>query len=174
MIYTYKDKQPHIDAQAWVAESAEVIGQVILEKDASVFFQCVIRGDKDCIHIKQGANIQDHCTLHTDPAHQLIIEQHVSVGHGCILHGCHIEEESLIGMGAIILNGAHIGKHCIIGAGALVGEHMIIPDNSVAVGVPARVIKTITQKQLQSIQENALHYIALSKEYQAMKQTEKS
>lgn len=165
MLYHWKNKNVQLHPSAWVAKSAEVIGDVRIDKDASVFFQAVIRGDMDSIHIGEGSNIQDHCTLHTDPLHKMEIGKYVSVGHGCTLHGCTIGDSCLIGMGAIILNGASIGSHCIIGAGALVSEHMQIPKGSVVVGVPARIIKDCSAIQIQHIQENALHYIEVSKEY---------
>ena len=165
MIMKYKMHMPQVDESCFVAEQALVIGDVTLERDVSVWFHTVIRGDKDHIHIEEGSNIQDNCTLHTDPSHRLQIGHHVTIGHNAMIHGAQIEEECLIGMGAIVLNGAHIGKHSIIGAGALVMENQVIPENSVAVGCPAKVIKTTTAKQIKDIQENAEHYLALGKEY---------
>lgn len=117
MIQTYRNHTPRIDATCFVADNATIIGDVTMKADASVWFGSVIRGDKDHIEIGEGSNIQDNCTLHTDPQHVLTIGKHVTVGHNAILHGCHIEDEVLIGMGAIILNGAHIGSHSIIVAG---------------------------------------------------------
>lgn len=168
MIQTYRNHTPRIDATCFVADNATIIGDVTMKADASVWFGSVIRGDKDHIEIGEGSNIQDNCTLHTDPQHVLTIGKHVTVGHDAILHGCHIEDEVLIGMGAIILNGAHIGSHSIIGAGALVTEHMQIPKNSIVVGCPAKVIKTISAQQIQEIQDNAMHYAQLGKEYKEM------
>lgn len=165
MLYPWKKHHVQLHPSAWVAKSAEVIGNVSIEKDASVFFQAVIRGDKDAILIKEGSNIQDRCVLHTDPMHSLEIGKRVSVGHGCILHGCRIGDDCLIGMGAIILNGASIESHCIIGAGALVSEGMHIPKGSVVVGIPARIIKQCSDEQIRQIEENAKQYMKLSKEY---------
>lgn len=165
MIMKYKQKIPQIHESCYVSETAVVIGDVTLQRDVSVWFNTVIRADKDHIDIGEGSNIQDNCTLHTDPSHQLRIGKHVTVGHNVVLHGVTIEDECLIGMGAILLNGAKVGKHCIIGAGALVVENQKIPDNSVAIGCPAKVIKNIQASQIQEILENAQHYIALGKEY---------
>lgn len=166
MKYSWKQYEVSVHSSAWIAQSAEVIGNVVIEKDASVFFQSVIRGDKDQIIIGEGSNIQDHCTLHTDPAHILQIGKRVTVGHGCILHGCTIKDECLIGMGAIVLNGAIIESHCIIGAGAVITEGMQIPSGSVVIGVPAKIIKRSSAAQIQEIQKNAQQYVELSHEYQ--------
>lgn len=166
MMKSYQGKWPDIASSAWVAQSSEVIGKVQIEADASVWFHTVIRGDSETIAIGKKSNIQDGCILHTDLHHQLIIKDFVTVGHGCILHGCTIESECLIGMGAILLNGVRIGKHSIIGAGAVVMEHSVIPERSLVVGCPAKIIKQVSDSQIQEIIENAEHYVALSKEYQ--------
>lgn len=168
MIKAYRSTVPQIAPDVFVAENATVIGDVILEAHSSVWFGTVIRGDKDRIVIKEGSNIQDNCTLHTDPHHTLTIGHHVTIGHRAIVHGATIEDEVLIGMGAIILNGAHIGKHSIIGAGALVKEHQVIPEGSLVVGCPGKVVKQISEEQMKEIKENAMHYQALAKEYKEM------
>lgn len=165
MIMKYRNISPSIDENCFVAENATIIGDVTLERDVSVWFHTVIRGDKDHIYIGKGSNIQDNCTLHTDPDHVLQVGKRVTVGHNAILHGCKIEDECLVGMGAIILNGAVIGRHSLIGAGALVRENQVIPDNSIAVGSPARVIKQINEEQICEILKNAQHYIELGQEY---------
>ncbi len=166
MRYAFQGHHPQIDEQAWIADDADVIGQVRIGKDSSVFFHSVIRGDSDAIVIGEQTNIQDGCILHTDPEHQLILEDYISVGHGAILHGCHIQSHCLIGMGAVILNGAVIEPYCIIAAGAVITEGMHIPSGSLVVGCPGRIIKTISDEQKASIDENALHYRNLSKIYQ--------
>ena len=130
-----------------------MIGDVTLEKGSSVWFHSVVRGDKDHIHIGEDSNIQDNCTLHTDPKHLLQIGKRVTVGHNAVLHGC------------IVLNGAHIGRHSIIGAGALVKEGQQIPENSLAVGSPARIIRKCSEEQVKEILENAAHYAQLGSEY---------
>lgn len=166
MIKTFQGNTPQVEHGGWIAENAMVIGNVTLEQDVSIWFHAVLRGDCDEIRIKAGSNIQDGCILHTDPKHQLIVEERVSVGHGCILHGCHIESECLIGMGAVILNGARIGKHSIVGAGAVVIENMVVPQGSLVVGCPAKIIKQTSVQQIQEILHNAKHYIELSQMYQ--------
>lgn len=165
MILPYRDKQPLIEKSAYVSSNATVIGDVTLEKGSSIWFHSVVRGDKDHIHIGEDSNIQDNCTLHTDPKHLLQIGKRVTVGHNAVLHGCMIEDEVLIGMGAIVLNGAHIGRHSIIGAGALVKEGQQIPENSLAVGSPARIIRKCSEEQVKEILENAAHYAQLGSEY---------
>lgn len=167
MIRKFQTHEPRI--RGWVADSADVIGNVEIQKDASVFFQAVLRGDNHGILIKEGSNIQDGCILHTDAEHKLEIGRYVSVGHGCILHGCCIEDNVLIGMGAIIMNGAHIGENTIIGAGSLVSEHKTIPPNSVVYGSPVSTIRQISEEQKQMIRKNAQHYIALARVYQEEK-----
>lgn len=168
MIKAYGKKQPRIGEDVFVAENATIIGDVILEPKTSVWFGTVIRGDKDTIHVMEGSNLQDNCTLHTDPAHTLTIGKRVTVGHNVVLHGAQIEDEVLIGMGAIILNGAHIGKHSIIGAGALIKEYQVIPENSLVVGCPGRIIKAVSEEQIKDILENAQHYQQLAQEYREM------
>lgn len=165
MIIAYKNKRPSIDKEAYVSSNATVIGDVALEKGSSVWFHTVVRGDKDHIHIGEDSNVQDNCTLHTDPQHVLTIGKRVTIGHNAVLHGCHIADEVLVGMGAIILNGACIGSHSIIAAGALVKEGQMIPENSLAVGSPARVIRNVRKEQIDEILENAEHYAALAQEY---------
>lgn len=169
MIKNYRHHTPQIDESVYLSKDTVIIGDVTLEKNASVWFHSVIRGDKDHIHIGEGSNIQDNCTLHTDPDHVLTIGRNVTVGHNAVLHGCTIEDEVLIGMGAIILNGATIGRHSIIGAGALIKEQQVIPERSLVVGCPGKVIKNVSEEQIQDIMDNAQHYQALAKEYKEMK-----
>ena len=168
MIIAYRDKKPVIAEDSYVSKNATIIGDVTLEKGSSVFFHTVVRGDKDAICIGENSNIQDNCTLHTDPGHELKLGKRVTVGHNAILHGCVIEDEVLIGMGAIILNEAVVGKHSIIGAGAVVTQGQIIPENSLVVGCPAKIIKQVNAAQVEEIKENALHYAELGREYKEM------
>ena len=168
MIKTYGSKVPQIDDSVYLAEHTAIIGDVVLKPNVSIWFGTVIRGDKDTITIQEGTNIQDNCTLHTDPNHLLTIGKHVTVGHNVVLHGATIQDEVLIGMGAIILNGAIIGKHSIIGAGTLIKEHQVIPENSLVVGCPGKIIKTVSEEQIKEIKENAIHYQELAKEYKEM------
>lgn len=168
MIKDYKDKHPQIHESCFVASDAVVIGEVSLAKDSSVWFGSVIRGDMDEILIGEGTNIQDNCTLHTDPNHRMHIGKRVTIGHNAIVHGACIEDDVLIGMGATILNGARIGKGSIIGAGALIVEHQVVPAGSVVVGCPGKVIKQISEQQYADNLDNASHYIELAKEYKAL------
>ena len=124
----------------WIAPSANVIGEVILAKDASVWFNAVLRADNEPIYVGQGSNIQDGAIIHTDPGFSCVIGEKVTVGHMAMLHGCHIGDGSLIGIGSVILNGAKIGKNCIIGSKALVTEGMEIPDGSMVLGIPGNCL----------------------------------
>ena len=143
----------------WVAGNATVLGRVILRENASIWFNCVLRGDNDPIEIGENTNIQDGCVLHTDQGVPLTIGKDVTVGHMVMLHGCTIADETLIGIGSTILNRAKIGKNCIIGAHALIPEGKEIPDNSLVMGAPGRVVKEITPEQVQVIKGSAQVYV---------------
>ena len=158
MLYDLKDKKPKNFGENWIAPNAVVIGNVTLEKNTSVWFNATIRSDIENIHIGEGSNIQDGSVLHTDPGYPLKIGKNVTVGHLVMLHGCTIEDNSLIGIGAIILNNANIGKNCIIGAKTLITENKDIPDNSLVVGVPGKVIRKVTEEEVKSVLENAIRY----------------
>jgi carbonic anhydrase/acetyltransferase-like protein (isoleucine patch superfamily) len=164
-IFELDGNAPQLDEGAWIAESAEVIGKVKLHKDANVWPQVVIRGDNDLIQIGEGSNVQDASVLHTDPGYELIIGKNVTVGHKVMLHGCHIGDGSLIGIGAVILNGAKIGKSCLVGAGALVTEGKEFPDGSMIIGSPAKAVKTLTPEQITGIEEIAQRYIKNAQRY---------
>lgn len=142
---------PTLAPTAWVAPGAQVIGQVSLGDEASVWFNAVIRGDNDPIVIGNGVNIQDGCVLHSDPGFPLHIADGASAGHMALLHGCTIGEGSLVGMGAVILNGAVIGKNCLIGANALITEGKQIPDNSLVMGQPGKVVRTLDDDAAQRV-----------------------
>ena len=158
-IFELDGNAPHLAEGAWVADSAEVIGKVELHQDASIWPKVVIRGDNDLIQIGEGSNVQDASVLHTDPGYPLIIGKHVTVGHQVMLHGCHIGDGSLIGIGAVILNGAKIGKNCLVGAGALVTEGKKFPDGSMILGTPAKVVKELTPEQIAGIHDIAVRYV---------------
>ena len=145
------------------ASNATILGNVSIGEGSSVWYNAVIRSEEETIEIGQESNIQDQCVLHTDRGYPLKIGDRVTMGHGAIVHGCTIEDEVLIGMGAIVLNGACIGSHSIIGAGCVVPENMVIPQRSVVVGVPAKIIKKTSESQVSDILSNADHYIKLSK-----------
>jgi carbonic anhydrase/acetyltransferase-like protein (isoleucine patch superfamily) len=144
----------------WIAPNATVLGRVRLLKNASVWFGAVLRGDTEWIEIGENANIQDNSVLHTDPGCPLTIGNDVTVGHSVTLHGCTIGDGSLIGMGAVILNRTRIGKNCLIGAKALIGEGKDIPDNSMVIGAPGKVIRTLDQDGAALLKLSADHYVA--------------
>lgn len=148
-----------IGSEHFVAENATVIGNVELHDKSSIWFNVVIRGDNDPIIIGEGSNIQDGAVLHTDPGFTLSLGANVTVGHMAMLHGCEVGDGSLIGIGAVVLNGAKIGKGCLIGANALVPEGMEIPDNSLVVGSPAKIKRTLSEKQVAGLLQNAEHYV---------------
>ena len=158
MFYDLKDKKPKNSGENWVAPNATIIGDVTLEKNSSIWFNAVLRGDIENIYIGEGSNVQDGSVLHTDPGCPLKVGKDVTVGHLVMLHGCTIGNNSLIGIGAVILNGAKIGKNCIIGANALVTENKEIEDNSLVVGSPGKIIRKITSEEVKLITENAIHY----------------
>ena len=155
----------NIDTSCFIAPNATLIGDNEIGEESSVWFGCVLRADRDAIRIGKGTNIQDLSIIHVDPGCPVKIGNEVIVGHRCIIHGCTIADNTLVGMGAIIMNGATIGCFCIIGAGALVTERMQIPDNSVVMGTPAKIVKQVTPAQVEKIIQNAQSYIALSKRY---------
>ena len=158
MFYDLEDKKPKNSGENWVAPNATIIGDVTLEKNSSVWFNAVIRGDNENIHVGEGSNVQDGSVLHTDPGCPLRIGKDVTIGHIVMLHGCTIGDNSLIGIGAVILNNAKIGNNCIIGAKALITENKEIPDNSLVVGAPGRVVRKLTDEEIGKITENAKHY----------------
>ncbi|MFZ7321032.1 gamma carbonic anhydrase family protein [Comamonas jiangduensis] len=158
-VYALDGVEPQIAESAWVVDSAQVMGEVHLGADASVWFGTVVRGDTSSITIGEGTNVQDASVLHADLGMPLVIGRHVTVGHQVMLHGCTIGDESLIGIGAIVLNGAKIGKNCLVGAGALVTEGKEFPDGSMIIGSPARVVKQLTAEQMQGLRQSAQHYI---------------
>lgn len=143
----------------WIAPSAEVMGNVILKENASVWYGCVLRGDNDPIIIGENTNVQDLSVIHTDIGAPVTIGANVTIGHRVILHGCAIGDDTLIGMGSTILNRVRIGRNCIIGANALIPEGKEIPDNSLVMGAPGKVIKDISEVQLQVIKMSAHHYV---------------
>ena len=165
MIYDFEKNTPEVHPDAWVASNATIIGKVKLEKNSSIWFNSVLRGDIELISIGVNSNIQDGSVLHTDPGFPLIVGKGVTVGHMAMLHGCKISDDTLIGIGSIILNNAKIGKNCIIGANTLITENKIIPDNSLVVGSPGRVLRKVTEDEIKAIHENAQHYVEGSKKY---------
>lgn len=154
-----------IDETAFVAEGARIIGDVSLKKDSSVWFNAVLRGDEEQIIIGEGSNIQDNCVVHCGPNCPTIVGKGVTVGHLALLHGCRIGDNTLIGMGSIVMNGAVIGNNCIIGAGSLITFGTVIPDNSMAFGRPAKVVRTVTPEEIASNRNDAAVYIREKEEF---------
>ena len=159
--YTLGDKTPKTPAEGeyWIAPSAVVIGDVILAKNASIWFGAVVRGDNDPITIGENTNIQDGSVLHSDPGVPLTIGRDVTVGHMAMVHSCTIGDNSLIGIGAVILSRARIGKNCLIGARALIPEGKEIPDNSLVVGAPGRVVRELSPEEIAGLSASAAHYV---------------
>jgi len=151
----------------WIAPSAVVIGKVKLETNASVWWNAVLRGDNELITIGENSNVQDGCVLHTDPGFPLTIGKNVTVGHMVMLHGCTIGDGSLVGIGSVILNGAKIGRNCLIGAKALIGEGKEIPDNSVVLGAPGKVVKQVTPEQAERTGQGTAKYVSNWRRYKA-------
>jgi carbonic anhydrase/acetyltransferase-like protein (isoleucine patch superfamily) len=158
MIYQLGDDKVTVGLDTYVAPSAQVMGKVILRDNASVWFNAVIRGDCDLIEIGEGSNVQDGSVLHTDYGYPLQVGKGVTIGHKVMLHGCIIGDYSLIGINAVVLNGAKIGHHCVIGANALVTEGMEIPDYSLVMGSPAKIIKQVSEKQAAMLEKSSEHY----------------
>ncbi len=158
-IFSIRDKLPQIAESAWVAESAFVAGDVELDDDVSVWPGASLRGDIEKITVKAQTNIQDNAVLHTDPGAPLVIGERVTVGHGAILHGCHIGDDTLIGMGATILNHAKIGKHSLVGAGTLITENKSFPDGVLIMGRPGRVVRELTEEEKVRLSDNIAHYV---------------
>ena len=158
------------DDNFWIAPNASVIGEVNLERDASIWFNAILRADNEPITIGEGSNVQDGAIIHTDPGFACNIGKKVTVGHMAMLHGCSIGDGSLIGIGSVVLNGAKIGKNCIIGSKALVTEGMDVPDGSMVLGIPGKIKKTLTEEEQSIVPLGADHYIDNYKKYKQLAQ----
>jgi len=168
MKYALGDIQPTTDGDAyWIAPGAYVIGDVRLKKNASVWFNAVLRADHEQITVGENSNVQEGCVLHADPGFPLTIGKNVTVGHMVMLHGCTIGDNSLVGIGSIILNGAKIGKNCLVGANTLIAEGKVIPDNSMVLGSPGKVVKTLSPEQTERLTQAADSYVARSKVFRS-------
>jgi carbonic anhydrase/acetyltransferase-like protein (isoleucine patch superfamily) len=165
MKFAIAERRVECRGDHYIAPNATVIGSVVLEQEASVWFNAVVRGDNDLITLGERSNVQDGAVLHTDPGIQLIVGPDCTIGHMAMLHGCVIGAGSLIGIKAVVLNNAHIGKQCIIGANALVTEGKDIPDRSLVVGSPGRVVRQLTDEEVQYVLRNAEHYVEKLKRY---------
>ena len=159
MIHQLGDKKIKREGENWIADSAKVIGDIHLKNNSSVWFGAVLRGDIEKITVGEGSNVQDNSVIHTDPGCPVIIGSGVTIGHMVMLHGCLIDNDSLIGIGAIILNKAKIGKHCIIGANSLITENKEIPDRSLVMGSPGKIIREVTDEEIKSVKENGKRYV---------------
>ena len=166
-IYELDGTAPRISDSAWVADSAQVMGNVELADDVSIWFGVVIRGDTETIRIGRRTNIQDMSVLHADIGMPLTLGEDVTVGHQVMLHGCTIGDGSLIGIGAVVLNGAKIGKNCLVGAGSLVTEGKEFPDGSMILGSPAKVVRQLTSEQLQGLRLGAQLYVGNARRFRA-------
>lgn len=167
MIYALDGIAPHIATGAWVAPGADLIGRVVLEDEASVWFGAVLRGDNEEIRIGRGTNVQENCVLHTDIGYPMVIGADCTIGHKAMLHGCTIGEGSLIGMGATVLNGAKIGRGCLIGAGALITEGKDIPDFSLVMGAPGKVVRLLDEAAREKLLLSAAGYRANAARFRA-------
>lgn len=165
MIYQLDDRKPVLKGDNFVADNAAVIGSVVLERGASVWWNVTIRGDNDVITLGENVNIQDGSVIHTDGGVPILLERNVSVGHLVMLHGCTIRENSLIGIGAIVLNRAVVGRNCLIGAGAMVTEGKVIPDGSLVLGVPGKVVRQLTPEEIATNTWIAEHYVERAARY---------
>lgn len=159
-IYSLGDRHPEFRGNTWVADNATLIGSVVLENNASVWFNVVIRGDNEPIVLGENTNVQDGSVMHTDPGCPLTLGANVTVGHMAMLHGCTVGEGSLIGIKSVILNRAVIGKHCLIGANSLIPEGKVIPDRSLVMGSPGKVIRELTDEEVEKLQRAAQGYVA--------------
>ena len=165
MIYDFEKHTPLIDNESWVASNAVIIGKVILKKNSNIWFNTVLRGDIEQITIGENSNVQDGSVIHTDPGCPVTVGKGVTIGHLVMLHGCDIADDCLIGIGSIILNNTKVGKNCIIGANTLIPENKIIPEKSLVLGSPGKVIRQVTDKEIEDIKLNAQHYVENYKKY---------
>ena len=165
MKYRLGDACVDTHSDSWTAPTATLIGRVRLEEGASVWFNAVLRGDNELILIGKDSNVQDGAVMHTDMGYPLTLGTGVTIGHNAMLHGCTVGDYSLIGINAVILNGAKIGKHCIIGANSLIGEGKVIPDGSLVMGSPGKVVRDLTDEQKALLQASAAHYVKNGQRY---------
>lgn len=164
-VYEVDGKTPQVDSTAWIADSAQVMGHVTLGPDASVWFGCVLRGDTESMTIGEGSNIQDLTVMHADHGLPLTIGKHVTVGHKVMLHGCTIGDNTLIGIQAVVLNNARIGRNSIVGAGSVVTEGKEFPDNSLIMGSPAKVVRTLDDEAAAKLRQGAENYVANARRF---------
>ncbi|HYW03204.1 MAG TPA: gamma carbonic anhydrase family protein [Gammaproteobacteria bacterium] len=167
MIYSLGERRVRCEGGNFIADSAVVIGSVVLEENASIWFNSVVRGDNDLITIGRNSNIQDGSVLHTDAGIRLTVGPDVTVGHKVMLHGCTIGENSLIGINAVVLNNAVVGRNCLIGANALVPEGKEIPEGSLVLGSPGRVVRQLEDSEIEMLRASAAHYVENARRFRA-------
>lgn len=165
MIRNYYDKTPNIHEDAFIAETADIIGDVHIDEDANIWYQAVLRGDINKISVGKNTNIQDGSVVHPDESCEVVIGDNVTIGHKAIIHGCRINNNCLIGMGAIVLNNAVIGENSIIGAGAIVTQGKAIPAGSLVLGAPGKVVRSLTDEEIEALKKSAETYVELTKGY---------
>ena len=170
MAISQEKKTPVIHSSAFIAEGAVVKGDVIIGENSSVWYHATIRADRAPIRIGDNSNIQDNCVVHVDEGDEVRIGNGVTVGHSAIIHACTVGDNTLVGMGAILLNNCVIGKNCIIGAGALITQNTIIPDNSLVLGSPGKVKREVTPEEIESNRRNAMHYVEEGRIYKHSEQ----
>jgi carbonic anhydrase/acetyltransferase-like protein (isoleucine patch superfamily) len=166
-LYALDDREPQVHPTAWVADTAQLIGDVRLAPDSSVWFGCVLRGDNEPLVVGRGSNVQECTVMHTDRGFPLVIGDGVTVGHQATLHGCSIGDGALIGIQAIVLNGARIGRHCLVAAGSLVTEGREFPDGTLIMGSPAKVVRELDPAQIERLRHGAAHYVDNARRYRA-------
>ncbi|GHA87739.1 gamma carbonic anhydrase family protein [Modicisalibacter luteus] len=171
-LYRLEGHAPEIDPSAMVMDEAVLIGRIHLDREVTVWPGAVLRGDNEPITVGEGSNLQDGCVVHTDPGHPVNIGRQVTVGHLAMLHGCRIGDGVLVGMNATLLNGAEIGDHCIIGAGALITSGKRFPPRSLIVGAPAKVIRELTDDEVQSALDNSHSYVQKIDTYRSLERVE--
>ncbi|MES2561574.1 MAG: gamma carbonic anhydrase family protein [Pseudomonadota bacterium] len=165
MKYSLGERRVLCKGQYWIADNAIVIGSVVLENNASIWFNCVVRADNDVVTIGEGSQLQDGCVVHVDPGHPLTLGKNVSVGHMAMLHGCTVGDGTLIGIKSVILNDAVIGKNCLIGANSLITQGKHIPDGSMVMGSPGKVVRQLTEAEIARIHRTAANYAARAQRY---------
>jgi carbonic anhydrase/acetyltransferase-like protein (isoleucine patch superfamily) len=170
--YSIGERKVTCKGSYWIAENAVVIGSVVLENNASIWFNCVVRADNDVVTIGENSQLQDGCVVHVDPGHPVTLGRNVSVGHMAMLHGCAIGDGTLIGIKSVILNDAVIGRNCLIGANTLIAERKRIPDGSLVLGSPGKIVRQLTDDEIRTINDTADHYVRKSALYRAQLETD--
>ena len=165
MLYRLGDRVPSVHETAFVAPTAQLIGSVLLEENASVWFGAVLRGDNELLRVGRDTNVQDHSVLHTDTGILLTLGRGITVGHKVMLHGCEVGDYSLVGINAVVLNRARIGRYCLIGANALITEGKVIPDGSVVMGAPGKIVRQVTDAERAVLEGSAAHYVGNAQRY---------